>query len=177
MVALRVKLGIAETLAAREGAQDVGSAISTAGREAQRAVDDLRRVAHGIYPPLLETAGLAAALRDLDGMEPTRMEIDDNVPYRRFDQNVERAIYFVVRELGHSARDAGAHHLRVDLSDAEGDALVAISSDAALDDAALAVVADRAHASNGVVDVSVRGPGQTVAVYRFCSPVADRQPA
>lgn len=177
MVALRVKLGIAETLAAREGAGDLGSAISTAGREAQQAVDDLRLVAHGIYPPLLETAGLVAALKDLDGMEPTRVEIDGNVSDRRFDPKVEKAIYFAIRELGHSARDAGAGHLRVDLSDAEGEVLVGITADAALDDAALATVADRANASNGEVDVSARGPGQTVAVYRFGSPVADRQPA
>ena len=177
VVALRVKLGIAETLAAREGAGDVGSAISSAGREAQQAVDDLRRVAHGIYPPLLETAGLVAALNDLDGMAPTRVEIDDNVSDRRYDPTIEKALYFSIRELGHSARDAGARHLRVDLSDAEGDVLVGITADAALDEAALAAVADRAHASNGEVEVTARGPGQTVAMYRFRSPVADRQPA
>ena len=103
--------------------------------------------------------------------------IDDHVANRRFDPEIERAVYFSVRELGHSARDAGAHHLRVDLSDAEDEVLVGITADAALDDVALAAVADRAYASNGEVDVSARGPGHTAAVYRFRSPVADRQPA
>jgi hypothetical protein len=120
---------------------------------------------------------LVAALNDLDGMAPTRVEIDDNVSDRRYDPKVEKALYFSIRELGHSARDAGARHLRVDLSDAEGDVLVGITADAALDDAALAAVADRAHASNGEVEVTAREPGQTVAMYRFRSPVADREPA
>ena len=63
VVALKVKLGIARTLAEREGVDDLAALASSLSGQVQQTVDAMREVAHGIYPPLLEAEGLESALR------------------------------------------------------------------------------------------------------------------
>ena len=62
VVALKVKLGLAKTLAQREGVPQVAAAVSDLTDDSQRAVDGMRAAARGIYPPLLEAEGVRAAL-------------------------------------------------------------------------------------------------------------------
>src|SRR5213078_2746192 len=61
LVALQVKLRLAEQLATREPAQATALFTDLQTQTAD-ALEQLRDLAHGIYPPLLADKGLAAAL-------------------------------------------------------------------------------------------------------------------
>lgn len=69
VVALKVKLGIARTIAQREGADEIASLLTSLARDTQQAVDALRAVAHGT-----NCSGLAD---DVD--EHVRVECDGAV--------------------------------------------------------------------------------------------------
>jgi signal transduction histidine kinase len=62
LVTLAVNIQLARQLMERDA---VGAAeiLDDMGREVQRALEEMGRLAHRIYPPLLETGGLGAALR------------------------------------------------------------------------------------------------------------------
>lgn len=76
VVALKVKLGIAKTIAEREGAHEIALRVAALAEDTQKAVDALRAVAHGIYPPLLESDGLQAALRAVERTAAIPLIID-----------------------------------------------------------------------------------------------------
>src|SRR5207237_9295697 len=62
LVALAVKVRLAQTLATRDP-QKTESMLSEVLSDAQDALEKLRDLARGIYPPLLADQGLAAALQ------------------------------------------------------------------------------------------------------------------
>lgn len=53
------------------------------GHDVQRAVEDTRRLAHRIYPPLLEAGGLVPALRSaaVSADVPTRIDVETGPGY------------------------------------------------------------------------------------------------
>jgi signal transduction histidine kinase len=53
------------------------------GRDAQQALEDARRLAHRIYPPLLEAGGLVPALRSaaVSANVPTRLDVEAGPGY------------------------------------------------------------------------------------------------
>jgi len=108
LVALTVKARLARTLASRdpEKATEMIGQIET---ETQDALENLRDLARGIYPPLLADKGLVAALaaqaRKIS--VPTEVRADEGVG--RYPQEVEAAAYFCALEaLQNVAKYAGA---------------------------------------------------------------------
>ena len=65
--------------------------------QAKRALEDLRELSHGLYPPLLATSGLGPALRSL-ARRATVPLVVGSVPDRRLPAPVERAAYAVVSD-------------------------------------------------------------------------------
>ena len=61
LVAIKVKLGLAEMMTAKDPAK-AGDLISSLKADTDEALDTLRDLARGIYPPLLADQGLKAAL-------------------------------------------------------------------------------------------------------------------
>src|SRR5438552_12501232 len=61
LVALQVKVRMAEKMLDRDG-QKARELISAVGHDAEEALQELRDLARGIYPPLLADKGLGAAL-------------------------------------------------------------------------------------------------------------------
>ncbi len=61
LVALQIRLGVAQERA-EASAPDVATLLSELGDQAEAVGEELRRIARGIYPPLLATCGLAEAL-------------------------------------------------------------------------------------------------------------------
>src|SRR5205085_12582925 len=96
LVALAVRLKLARSLAPK----DPGKADELLGeleREIGQALEDLRDLARGIYPPLLADRGLAEALRS----QVERATIDVRLEageLGRYPQEVEAAVYFCVLE-------------------------------------------------------------------------------
>jgi signal transduction histidine kinase len=96
LVALSVKLRLLEQTAARdpEKATHLAAQLQT---DATVALEDLRDLARGIYPPLLADQGLHSALEAQARKSPVPVAINAN-GFGRFPQEVEAAIYFACLE-------------------------------------------------------------------------------
>jgi signal transduction histidine kinase len=135
------------------------------------ALDDLRDLARGIYPPLLADQGLVPALQAQAGKAALPVQIDaDGVG--RFSQDTEAAVYFCILEaLQNITKYAGASRATVGLSCAGGSFQFTITDDGAGFDTAstrhgtgLQGMADRLAALGGAFDVHSRpGHGTTVS--------------
>jgi signal transduction histidine kinase len=106
LVALAVKLGLARRLAGADPEQ-TRTMLDELREELKDAVDELRSLAHGIYPPLLMDQGLAAALGSAAQRAtiPTRVEA---AALGRYPSDVEAAAYFCCLEaLQNAMKHAG----------------------------------------------------------------------
>ena len=81
--------------------------------DAQAAVEELRTLAHGIYPPVLREQGLAKALRSLATTAPIPVRVDDE-GIGRCPAAIEAAIYFCSLEAIQNAIKHAGSHARVD---------------------------------------------------------------
>ena len=110
LVALRIKLGLAEAAAQPE--TKVRTLITQLKQDADDALDTVRELARGIYPPLLASDGLEAALRAQIRRitVPVDLQLDD-VP--RQPREVEGAVYFccleALQNVAKYAEAKGAH--------------------------------------------------------------------
>jgi hypothetical protein len=78
-------------------AGDVRGAVARAAGDAQRAIDELRELAHGIFPVVLPEEGLAAAVEVLAERSDAPLEIG-SVAEERLAPAVEAAAYFAIAE-------------------------------------------------------------------------------
>jgi signal transduction histidine kinase len=104
LVALAVNLRLARQIA--ESDLDVAKEmLEQLGHDLQDAVQELRSLAHGIYPPLLVDRGLAEALSAAGGRAalPARVVADG---IGRFPPEIEAAVYFCCLE---AMQNAGKH--------------------------------------------------------------------
>lgn len=155
VVALKVKLGIAKTIAEREGADQIAALVIGLAEETQQAVDALRSVAHGIYPPLLESEGLETAVRAIERTSsiPVVVEVAE---LGRYGRHVEETIYFCVLETLERARMAGARDARVELAGSDGELCVCVDLGRHATHLDLTAVADRIDAAGGTLVVTNR---------------------
>lgn len=155
VVALKVKLGIARTIAGREGAHAIAERLEGLSDSVQSAVDDLRAVAHGIYPPLLESEGLDAALRATE--RTSTLTIDLNADdLERYGRSIEETAYFCVTETLERAHMSGAKSARVEVARRNGDLVTAIDVSRLETDLDLGAVADRLDAAGGTFAIAHR---------------------
>ena len=77
LLAFSYDIRLARTKAQADGDTQTGSLLTDAMRQAQAALDELRALAHGIYPAILAEAGLAAALATLADAAPLPVQIRD----------------------------------------------------------------------------------------------------
>jgi signal transduction histidine kinase len=111
LIALKMKVGLA--LAAPDS--KTRSILEQLRHDADEAIDNLRELARGIYPPLLASEGLGAALRGQARRftVPVELELAD-VP--RQPREVEAGIYFCCLEaLQNIAKYAEARQVRLRL--------------------------------------------------------------
>ena len=126
--ALAVKLRLAEFLAERDPAA-TKTMITDLRTETGEALESLRDLARGIYPPLLADKGLAAALESQarEGSVPTEVRSEG---IGRYPPDVESAIYFCALEaLDNVAKYAGATRAEVRLAQADGELTFEVSDD------------------------------------------------
>jgi signal transduction histidine kinase len=170
LVALSVKVRLVEDLVGRDDqrARDALHAILT---DTQDALDTLRDLAHGIYPPLLADQGLRAALEAQARKTtlPVTVEADGA---GRFPAEVEAAVYFCVLEaLQNVAKYAQASSVRVIVRRWDGDLEFAVIDDGSGFDRdatplgmGLLNMADRLAAVGGELEVKTRpGHGTNVS--------------
>ena len=119
LVALAVKMRLAQTMATKDG-ERTAAMLGQLQEETQKALEDLRDLARGIYPPLLADQGLPAAVEAQVRRSaiPVRISPDS---VGRYAPEVEAAVYFSVLEgLQNVAKYAGAERAEVDLRDEDG---------------------------------------------------------
>ena len=75
LVALRIRLGLAAD-AARDDPERSAELLGELGIEAEEALEELRSLAHGVYPSLLADRGLAEALTALGRSAPLPVTVD-----------------------------------------------------------------------------------------------------
>jgi signal transduction histidine kinase len=80
-------------------------ALRQAEEHLESAVEGLRTLAHGLYPVLLERAGLAAAVR---AMAETRLLRLQRLPDTRFDPVIESTVYLLIEQATSHAASADA---------------------------------------------------------------------
>jgi signal transduction histidine kinase len=138
---------------ARAGAEADGdtAAQMTLGRaieETQGALEELRELAHGIYPAVLAEAGVAPALATLADTAPLPVQIlraDD----RRYPAPVEAAAYFTVAEAVDDAAGRGADRAAVTAAYEGGRLVVTVEDNGTGRDAPMVTLADRVGALGG----------------------------
>jgi signal transduction histidine kinase len=106
-VAVGIKARLAESMIGRD--EDAARAmLRQVVDETQAALENLRDLAHGIYPPILADQGLEAALASQGRKAPFPVDVTVDAP-GRFAQEVEAAVYFCCLEcLQNIAKYAGA---------------------------------------------------------------------
>jgi signal transduction histidine kinase len=170
LVALNVQLGLLARLGERDPSQAVEMAEQLQSRAAE-ALDDLRDLARGIYPPLLADKGLGAALEGQarKAAMPVVVETDG---VGRYDQPVEAAVYFCTLEaLNNVAKYAGASSATVSLQQRNGQLTFTVTDDGAGFDVdvtsrgtGLQGMADRLDSIGGTLRVtSAPGAGTSVS--------------
>jgi signal transduction histidine kinase len=128
LVALTVQLKLARALMERDSAK-ANELLDTIQRSATQALEDLRDLARGIYPPLLVDRGLPAALeaQARKAVVPTIVEAD---AIGRYALEVEAAVYFCALEaLNNVAKYAEATRATVRLFQQNGRLTFSVDDD------------------------------------------------
>src|SRR5207248_10844778 len=114
LVALAMKANLARSLVGRDERKE-GELLDQLRADAQGALENLRDLARGIYPPLLADQGLAAALTAQARKAPLPVEVETD-GLGRYAQEAEAAVYFCCLEaMQNVAKYAGASSVRVKL--------------------------------------------------------------
>jgi signal transduction histidine kinase len=168
LVALGMSLRAAERMFPTN--PEAALALVTEAKEtSSRALNDLRDLVRGIYPPVLADRGLADAVRALALDTPLHTELDIHLP-GEVDMPVGAAVYFAIAEaLTNAVRHAGATTVRVHLSHSRGTLRAEVTDDGAggADPAAgtgLAGVERRLATFDGILAVSSPPGGPTIVV-------------
>jgi len=127
LVALQVRLSLAERSA--EGGCLIRDSLVSLKAEAAEALENLRDLARGIYPPLLADQGLTAAVASQARRAAIPVELaSDGIS--RYPQDHEVAVYFCVLEaLQNVAKYAGATHATVRLFEPNGSLAFQVADD------------------------------------------------
>jgi signal transduction histidine kinase len=169
LVALGIKLNLAGIAVAEDPAR-AGQVFGGLKADAAGALENLRDLARGIYPPLLADLGLAAALSAQAGKSavPVTVEADG---VGRFGQDIEAAVYFCCLEaLQNTAKYASASQARICLRAQRATLRFTVSDDGTGYDtrhtpmgSGLRNMADRLAALGGRLEVrSAPGQGTTI---------------
>jgi signal transduction histidine kinase len=169
LVALAVKIRLARTLSDRDVEKAQGLLEQLQG-EAQEALENLRDLARGIYPPLLADKGLGAALESQARKVTVPVAVEPN-GIGRYPAEVEATVYFCVLEaLQNVVKYADASDVKVRLSPEDGSLVFRVTDDGRGFDpatagrgAGLQNMGDRVEALGGTLEVrSSPGHGTTI---------------
>jgi signal transduction histidine kinase len=128
LVALKVKLSLAERLVDKDPAR-LKQALTQLKLDTDEAIQALRELARGIYPPLLAEGGLAVALESQARKSSVPVEVEAG-PVDRYAPELESAVYFCALEaLQNVAKSAEAKRAVIRLATRDGVLIFAIEDD------------------------------------------------
>lgn len=149
LVALAVNLRLARDIITDDS--DAGlEMLDQLADEVQETIQEVRQLAHGIYPPLLVDSGLVEALRAAANRSPLPVDISaDGIG--RYPSETEAAVYFCCLEaLQNAAKHAPDAHVDLRLWEEAGGLLFTVSDDGPGFDP------DRAQKGHGYVNMADR---------------------
>ncbi len=171
LVALAVKLGLAQQIVEDGDIETTQRLLGDLRADVQVTIKELRELAHGIYPPLLRDRGLGEALRTAATRSVLPCTVDVSLP-GRFPEQAETAAYFCCLEaMQNAGKHAGAGAtLRVAVRHENQRLCLELSDDGAGFDVSAGALGhgfenmqDRVGAINGELTVlSTPGSGTTV---------------
>ena len=193
LVAVTMKLGMAKEKLRGAGASEPGAPISqasgpgsgqsdidrafelvdTAHRTAREAITELRDLARGIHPPILDR-GLDAALATLAARSAVPVDLIVDVPQRP-SPAIETIAYFCAAELvANVAKHSGAQRATLEVVHVPGLLRVRVSDDGCggahlAAGSGLTGLADRVRTVDGRLDISSPRSGPTVVTAELPS--------
>jgi signal transduction histidine kinase len=170
LVALAVNLRLAKDILT-EDPETAAEMLDMLAENVKETIQELRDLAHGIYPPLLMDSGLPEALRAAANRSPLDVGVDtDGVG--RYTPEIEAAVYFCCLEaLQNAAKHAPDAHVRITVEERSGELCFVVADDGPGFDVAAATAGhgyvnmnDRLGAIGGAVEWhSAPGAGATVS--------------
>ena len=148
LLALSYDIRVALAAATAEDDQRTASTMQDALDQAQDALQELRELAHGIYPAILVEAGLTPALETLADVAPIVVEIHDGVE-ERYPAAIEAAAYLVVAEAIDDAASRGATFATVDAMPDASLLVVTVEDDGSQRGSGMVALEDRVGAVGG----------------------------
>jgi len=148
LLALSYDLRLARTQAEADGDMVTGSLLTRATDQAQATLEELRELAHGIYPAILAEAGLAAALATLADAAPLPVQIHDAAE-GRYPAVVETCAYLLVAEALDDAAGRDASHTTVSMVQDSGRLVVTVDDDGTERTSSMVQLADWVGALDG----------------------------
>jgi signal transduction histidine kinase len=180
LVAVAMKLGLATKklagMAGGSGQADLDRVlelVAAAHRGTKEAIAELRDLARGIHPSVLDQ-GLGAALATLAARSEVPVDLIVNLPERP-SAAIETIAYFCAAELlANAAKHSGARHATVEAVGVPGLLRVAVSDDGrggarAEADGGLAGLAERVKAVDGRLQIASPPGGPTVVTVELPS--------
>ena len=176
LVALAMKLGLAKDKlddAAPPDLTRVGQLVDDAHRSAIEAIAELRTLARGIHPSVLDN-GLADALTTLAGRSVVPVELVADIPERP-SAAIETIAYFSAAELlANVAKHSGARHATLEAVHVPGLLRIRVTDDgrggaSPVPDGGLRGLAERVRTVDGRLDIDSPAGGPTVVTVELPS--------
>jgi signal transduction histidine kinase len=171
-----VSIGLALRHAQHQIGSDSGEASKTldgAVAEVAAAIDELRELAHGLRPTVLQ-AGIGPALRELVSRVPVAVEVAATPD--RYPPDIEAAAYFVACEgLANAVKHAQAERIALNVARHDSRLVVSVADDGrggadADAGSGLLGLSDRVAAHGGTLHIdSVRGRGTRITAELPCA--------
>ncbi len=170
LVALAVNLRLAKDMLA-DDPESAAEMLDALGDAVKDTIQELRDLAHGIYPPLLMDSGLTEALRAAANRSPLATSVNTE-GVGRYPTEVEAAVYFCCLEaLQNAGKHAPEASVEITVRDTDGALSFEVRDDGPGFDVAAATaghgyvnMSDRLGAIGGTVDWrSEPGAGATIS--------------
>jgi signal transduction histidine kinase len=152
LLALTYHLRLALAAADAEGDKDDTQRLRGALDESLQGLEELRGLAHGIYPAVLAQSGLGPALAGLGDTSPVPVSLALDVD-GRLALAVETATFVAVREAVDDAVSRAATGVAVRVTRCEDRVVIAINDDGRRRTSTLQTVADRVGALGGALSL------------------------
>jgi signal transduction histidine kinase len=155
LLALSYDLRLARAGATADGDKELAQMLDAAGDETAAALEELRELAHGIYPAILTEAGLSPALEALADEAPLPVELDDLASERQ-PPAVETTAYVTVAEAIEDAAQRGAPFVSVRVRSADRRLSITAEDEGRPRTHGLPHLADRVGALGGTLELGDR---------------------
>jgi signal transduction histidine kinase len=149
LLALSYNLRLARASAATHSEPAAEVALGAAIQDTQQALEELRDLAHGIYPAVLMAAGLTPALESLADSASVVVQIRGGD--QRFPTAVENTFYFVAVDALTDAIERGAALVRIVVAHDDHCLSIMVEDDGSARTSRMVSLADRVGALGGTV--------------------------